>query len=442
MVKRITINHKPYPYAKDSTILVDFSRKNLSIEFYPLTGDSAQMAYRLLNLDTTWQVSSYPVFNLYGLSGGDYILEVREVKPASRGGAPQGQYIQGSGIRGPAIRKTREQLPGERQSEAGFPEAGFPEAGSPEGRPAEVSLQETATRPPGAGPPEDQGAASGGKENRGSPAAVPGSAALSVTGTDALRGSSAAADAVLRIPIRVQEAFWQKWWFWPSVILYFLLLLGVGVYLFFLYDFRQKLKLHYVRNRIASDLHDEVGSNLNSIAIFTELLRKKVADDASLLPILDRITSNSEETVTLMRDTVWAINPENDSTEKLVERMRAFGVEILAAKDIPFQFTVHDLKNSDGLSMEQRRSLYLVYKEAVNNIAKHSEAKNAACTVKKEEGVLKVLIKDDGKGFDPDATFEGNGLRNFATRGREENMHVSVTSKPGEGTTVAVEVWI
>lgn len=365
VVKRVSINHKPYPYVKDSTILLDFSRKNLSIEFYPLTGDSARLAYRLLNLDTAWQVSTYPVFNLYGLPGGEYTLEVREVQPAIR--EPSG--------RGAAPPGTAE--------------------------------------PDAAGPPKEDAAVS---------TAVP--------------------DAVLRIPVRVKEAFWQKWWFWPSVVLYFLLLVGIGVYLFFLYDFRQKLKLHYVRNRIASDLHDEVGSNLNSIAIFTELLRKKVADDASLLPILDRITSNSEETVTLMRDTVWAINPENDSTEKLVERMRAFGVEILAAKGIPFHFTVHDLKSSDGLSMEQRRSLYLVYKEAVNNIVKHAEAKNAECTLKKEEGVLKIRIKDDGKGFDPSATFEGNGLRNFTTRGRDENMRVSVTSKPGEGTTVTVEVWV
>lgn len=359
-VKRVSINHKPYPYMKDSTILMDISRKNLFIEFYPPGGDSGQVAYRLLNLDTLWQVSSYPVLSLYGLSGGDYTLEVREVMPAI------GEAATGSTL--------------------------------------------------------------------SSRAALPSSSVLS--------GSGALSGAVLRIPIQVQEAFWQKWWFWPSVVIYFLLLAGVGVYLFFLYDFRQKLKLHYVRNRIASDLHDEVGANLNSIAIFTELLRKKVANDASLLPILDRITSNSEETVTLMRDTVWAINPENDSTEKLVERMRAFGVEILAAKDIPFEFSVPDLKHSDGLSMEQRRSLYLVYKEAVNNIAKHSEAKNAECTLKKEGDVLKIRIRDDGRGFDPGATFEGNGLRNFASRGREENMRVSVTSRPGEGTTVTVEVWV
>lgn len=338
VVKRISINNIPRPYVRDSTILLEFSRNRLSIEFSPFADDSVQIAFRLPEVDTAWQLSRYPAFNIYGLSGGDYTIEARVVDPASR---------------------------------------------------------DTATP-----------------------------------------------DAILRIPIKVEQAFWQKWWFWPSVLLYFLLLAGIGVYLFFLYDFRQKLKLHYVRNRIASDLHDEVGSNLNSIAIFTELLRKKMTADTSLLPILDRITSNSEETVTLMRDTVWAINPENDSTEKLVERMRAFGVEILAAKGIPFQFTVQSLKNSDGLSMEQRRNLYLIYKEAVNNIAKHSEAKNAQCILKKEEGILKVRIKDDGRGFNPDTSFEGNGLRNFKSRSQDENMQVTVTSAPGEGATVAVEVWL
>ncbi|MCD8538979.1 MAG: histidine kinase dimerization/phosphoacceptor domain-containing protein [Leadbetterella sp.] len=80
---------------------------------------------------------------------------------------------------------------------------------------------------------------------------------------------------VTEVLIEVKQAFWQKWWFWPSILLYSVFVAGIAVYLFFLYDLRQKLKMQHVRNRIASDLHDEVGSNLNSIAIYAELLRKK-----------------------------------------------------------------------------------------------------------------------------------------------------------------------
>lgn len=245
---------------------------------------------------------------------------------------------------------------------------------------------------------------------------------------------------VLKVDVEVKQAFWQKWWFWPSILLYTVLVVGIAVYLFFLYDLRQKLKMQYVRNRIASDLHDEVGSNLNSIAIYAELLRQKAEGKMELLPILDRITSNSEETVGLMRDTVWAINPENDSTERLTERMRSFGVEILAAKNIHFRFEAPVLNNKTELSMEQRRNLYLVYKEAINNIAKHSGAKNAKCVMKKETNGLAVRITDDGRGFDPTETFEGNGLKNFSLRSQHTDLYVKVQSAPGKGTTVEIRL--
>lgn len=247
--------------------------------------------------------------------------------------------------------------------------------------------------------------------------------------------------AALDISINKKQAFWQRWWFWPSILIYILLILGVGFYLFFIYDLRQKLKLQHVRNQIASDLHDEVGSNLNSIAIFVELLRRKVIlEKPEFLPILDKITDNSEETVLLMRDTVWAINPDNDSTEKLFERMRSFGIEILSAKGIQFDFeTMIDLKK-DLFSMEQRRNIYLVYKEAINNISKHSEASKALCKVNQQQGLIKLTISDNGKGFDFNETFEGNGLKNFKLRSQQDDLKVSVHSYPQKGTEVLIEI--
>lgn len=246
---------------------------------------------------------------------------------------------------------------------------------------------------------------------------------------------------ITKVEIEVKEAFWQKWWFVPSVVLYVILIIGIGIYLFFLYDFRQKLKLQYVRNQIASDLHDEVGSNLNSIAIFVELLRKKVTQQPDLLPILNKITDNSEETVALMRDTVWAINPSNDSTEKLFEKMRSFGVEILSAKGIAFEFKPEIETKKDLFSMEQRRNLYLVYKEAINNIVKHSAATKAYCKITNQSGITQFEIYDNGKGFDPDQAFEGNGLKNYKLRSQDEDLQVSLYSEPNKGTRVSIKVF-
>jgi signal transduction histidine kinase len=248
--------------------------------------------------------------------------------------------------------------------------------------------------------------------------------------------------AITQIVLEVEEAFWQEAWFWPSIMAYVLLIVGIGIYLFFLYDFRQKLKIQHVRNQIASDLHDEVGSNLNSIAIFAELLRKKAVQDPALLPLLDKITANSEETVTLMRDTVWAINPTNDSTEKLLERMRSFGAEVLAAKGIVFDFqaTGHDAKII--FSMEQRRNLYLIYKEAINNIVKHAYATkvNVKCKITGSSGQFQMIIEDNGVGFDSTQVFEGNGLKNFKRRSEDDDLDVILTSQLHKGTQITILV--
>jgi nitrate/nitrite-specific signal transduction histidine kinase len=246
---------------------------------------------------------------------------------------------------------------------------------------------------------------------------------------------------LFKFPINVQQPFWQESWFWPLIALYIVLIIGIGLYLFFLYDFRQKLKMQYVRNQIASDLHDEVGSNLNSIAIFVEVLRKKVAhENVDVLSLLSKITDNSEETVSLMRDTVWAINPANDSTEKLIAKMRSFAVETLSAKGISFDFQVDLGKKSDDFSMDQRRNLYLIYKEAINNIVKHAEATKAFCKIYAKQGTINIEIHDNGKGFDLSKTFEGNGLNNFKLRSQENDLHVSVDSVPEQGTSILIEV--
>ncbi len=238
-----------------------------------------------------------------------------------------------------------------------------------------------------------------------------------------------------------EKPFFQKYWFWPSIGAYILLIFGISAYLFFLYDFRNKLKVQYIRNRIASDLHDEVGSNLNSIAIFIEVLKKKVRKESpELLNILDKISSNSEETVSLMRDTVWSINPINDSVEKLFDRMKSHGYEALTAKNIKltFQNTVEIAKLEIG--MEQRRNLYLIYKEAINNILKHAKASLVNVNIWKENNKIFLNITDNGIGFDRSQIFEGNGLKNFENRGANNNIEVWVDSEIKKGTRIEVMI--
>lgn len=244
---------------------------------------------------------------------------------------------------------------------------------------------------------------------------------------------------IYRLAIGVEKTFWQELWFLLSIIAYILFLLGIAIYFFFLYNLRQKLKLQDVRNRIAADLHDEVGSNLNSIAIFVELLRKKAPTD--LLPILDKITNNSTESVQLMQDTIWAIQAKNDNFQKFMDKMRGFATEVLAAKGISLNFYNQIDSKKNLLTMEQRKNAYLIYKEAINNIAKHSKASKANVSIWQEDNQICIKVEDNGCGFDTTTIFEGNGLQNFETRAEAHEMQYNLHSEIGKGTSLTLKVF-
>lgn len=244
--------------------------------------------------------------------------------------------------------------------------------------------------------------------------------------------------APLQIKVEKEKAFWNEWWFIPSMVAYVLVLIGVGIYLFFLYDFRQRLKMLGVRNQIAADLHDEVGSNLNSIAIFVEVLRKKAPIE--MLPILEKIIENSRESVSLMQDTVWTINPKNDSVAKLFERMNSFASQVLSSKDIAFEFMVDANPAKINFSMEQRKNIYLIFKEAINNAVKHADATKVNIHISAVRDQMEMRIADNGRGFDTRQTHQGNGLFNFQERADEAGISLKIESELNVGTTISLKV--
>jgi signal transduction histidine kinase len=248
------------------------------------------------------------------------------------------------------------------------------------------------------------------------------------------------ADKEQTIAIEVEKSLTEERWFVPSLISYVLLLLSAGIYFFLLYNLRQKVKIQSIRNRIASDLHDEVGSNLNSIALFTRIAEKKLdASNTEIHSLLNKIKNNSEDTVSTIRDTVWAINPENDSSENLFEKMRAMAYQVLSAKDIELNYT-NEIEDHKALkmSMEQRRNIYFLFKETINNIVKHADATEVTIKISKEKSDIKLAITDNGKGFDIDQNYEGNGLKNYKKRAADGFFNVQLISKIKEGTNIEV----
>jgi Histidine kinase len=246
----------------------------------------------------------------------------------------------------------------------------------------------------------------------------------------------------ITLPIKVKHTITEYPLFVPSVVFSLLLIFGSIAYLWLMYNFRQRMKVQGLRNQIASDLHDEVGSTLSSIAVLSKVLRKNLSDkDPSSLPVLDKILLTSKETILNLRDTVWAINPENDSFEKLLEKMRSFAYEMLVNEGIALTYQ-NNLKEDKLLkiSMEQRRNIYLMFKECVHNILKHSAATTVQISISNHEDGFMIELKDDGKGFDSSQNFEGNGMKILQRRAKDCFIDLTIQSEIQKGTFVKMIV--
>lgn len=201
---------------------------------------------------------------------------------------------------------------------------------------------------------------------------------------------------------------------------------------------RSKMKQLELRNQIAADLHDEVGSSLSSIHLLSQMANQQ-GSEASHKDILTRMSNNAKETMEKMGDIVWMIKHTDAEGTSLKQRMERFAFELCGSRNIEVVLDLENLVKAE-LSMEQRKGIYLVFKEAVNNAVKYSGAQKIGVEVKEEGGNLVLRIQDNGKGFDPDKIIKGNGLENMNNRARELAGDLQVTSESGSGTTIQLKV--
>ena len=196
---------------------------------------------------------------------------------------------------------------------------------------------------------------------------------------------------------------------------------------------KQVLRLQSIRNKISGDLHDDIGSTLNSISVYSEVARKK---DAQQDEALEQIGEASRKIIDSMSDIVWTVNPDNDSFAKIIFRMKSLAYNLFRAKKIEFTFHADETLNEKKLSLEQRRNFYLIFKEAINNLVKYSNATRSAITLTNEKGHIRLSIKDDGVGFDKSDDTPGNGLKNMKRRADEMKADFKVESSKGNGTHI------
>ena len=223
-----------------------------------------------------------------------------------------------------------------------------------------------------------------------------------------------------------------------------LLLLG---YLFFnRYQLKKKLEqqesLLAMRNHISQDLHDDIGASLSNINILNELARRNLSQPEKSAGYLSKASEDIQRISESLSDIVWNINPRYDQPDTLFVRMKRYAADMFDGKNINSRFEFPDTENGFQLSMTQRRDLYLIFKEAVNNLVKYSGATEALVQVKVTDNQLNMLISDNGKGFDRASLRAGNGLHNMEQRAGTAGGQLSVRSAPGSGTQVELSMRI
>lgn len=203
---------------------------------------------------------------------------------------------------------------------------------------------------------------------------------------------------------------------------------------------KRRKDLEALRQRIASDLHDDIGSNLSSIALLAELGKTEAEEPELVVEELTEIKSTADRTIESMRDIVWLIRPGEETWAQMLTRFRETAAKLLKAHD--YTLSVKGDPHDDRLPLEFKRDLFLIYKEVLNNIVRHAQAEKVSIEIDSRRSRLDVTIADDGTGFDNlDQNFrEGNGLRNLRMRAQAIGGNLKVRSALGEGTTVQLTV--
>ena len=196
-----------------------------------------------------------------------------------------------------------------------------------------------------------------------------------------------------------------------------------------------------IRQRISRDIHDEVGATLSGVVLFSEIARQKIGKDISqdAGEYLDHIYSNSKEMLEKMSDIVWAINPKNDSFEKIIFKLKTYAMNLCSGKGISLHFTIDETLFQYSASMQNRKNIYLLIKEGLNNAVKYSMADNIYLDIKKDNQFLRIELRDDGKGFELQDQGAGNGIGNMQARALELGSDLTIKTASGKGTTIRLE---
>ncbi len=255
----------------------------------------------------------------------------------------------------------------------------------------------------------------------------PGRYTFRVNGTNA---DGRWSDNLAEMTIVISPPYWQTWWFRLFIAVLVLLIL----FIWFYYRLHRIREIEQLRVRIASDLHDDIGASLTHINIHTQQIRQRV-DQPDIRVSLDKIGDLGREVISTMSDIVWSIDARNDSTGDLVSRMRDYAFNTLVEQEISVDFKAVGFDKNKKMNIAARQNIFSVFKEAVNNIIKHADASEVIVSLDNSGSSFRMLIRDNGKGFDTGSGKKGNGLGNMRMRAERIGGRLRINSD-GKGTSI------
>ncbi len=249
------------------------------------------------------------------------------------------------------------------------------------------------------------------------------------------------------LSVTVKPSLWQTWWFRVAASLG--LLAGVAVAARVL----EKRKLHrrleqlereralaHERERIARDLHDDLGSSLARISLLSGLLKSDRDNPSQIESHAVKISQSADQTVRALEEIVWAVRPGSDSLQSLVEYIAHFANELFEGSGIHCRLDLpHDLP-ALPLPPDLRHNVFLVVKEALANALNHAAAREVHIRAEVAANALQIMVQDDGRGFATYRESRGHGLGNMRRRAQAMGEHVTIESQPGRGTTVRLSL--
>lgn len=240
-------------------------------------------------------------------------------------------------------------------------------------------------------------------------------------------------------PIKIE--FWQKGWFQVLLgsVCTVVILFSVWLMAQLALHRKERLLLQRERARIAMDIHDDLGSRMTQLVLHGEVVQSELPSESSLRPQLDLVCQEAREMLSTLDEILWAVNPRRDTLRDFCSYVCSYAEEFLKPTSIQCRFDMEAEMPGVVLDLPVRRALLMVTKEALNNAVKYSGATELLLQIRCPGRKLVMVVQDNGRGFDPQATRnQRHGLANMAQRMNELGGMYALTSQPGQGCRIEI----